>query len=187
VRKEHILILVLVIFSIVLMLLIFYKYGEVNSLSQELMKDKAEYLNEIETTKNVLKVVMNDKIILKDEQKTLKGTIDALEKEKEVLNNIIQELITIDAASIEWLKYSGISDYTQISEDLRLHPELIPYDGVLGGTMAFTNIYVLNDKWIYARFEDGHIQGYGIYEYTVDQFMNISWKIIDSVLDGNEN
>jgi hypothetical protein len=169
------------------MLLIFYKYGEVNSLSQELMKDKAEYLNEIETTKNVLKVVMNDKIILKDEQKTLKGTIDALEKEKEVLNNIIQELITIDAASIEWLKYSGISDYTQISEDLRLHPELIPYDGVLGGTMAFTNIYVLNDKWIYARFEDGHIQGYGIYEYTVDQFMNISWKIIDSVLDGNEN
>ncbi len=70
--------------------------------------------------------------------------------------------------------------------DLVKHPELITYKGVLGGTMGFyfeNKIWVLTDKWVLAWFEDGHVGGYILLEYTVSDDGKISWKVIDSYLD----
>lgn len=42
---------------------------------------------------------------------------------------------------------------------LEEHPELIPKEAVLGGTMRFISIYFINDELIVAEFEDGHVMG----------------------------
>lgn len=44
--------------------------------------------------------------------------------------------------------------------------------------MFFTKAFILNDTWVYARFEDGHIQGYGIFEYTVEKDMGSHGKLL---------
>ncbi len=65
------------------------------------------------------------------------------------------------------------------------NPEIIPFEPVLGGTMGFyapENITVLNDRWVYAVFEDGHVAGAMLIEYaaTAD---GIVWSVLDAALD----
>ena len=85
------------------------------------------------------------------------------------------------------LKQQGFNGSLEdIINDLMEHNELIPYDGVLGGTMGFydrDNIYVLSDKWVFAYFDDGHINGYMLLSYSINNG-TISWKVIDSYLFG---
>lgn len=71
-----------------------------------------------------------------------------------------------------------------IIADLLQHPELIPYEPVLGGKMAFfkENTKVLSDRWVFAYFEDGHIYGHMLLDYTVANG-KITWKVIDSYID----
>ena len=74
----------------------------------------------------------------------------------------------------------------RIKADLTEHPELIPFEGTLGGTMGFydpENIYVLSDKWVYARFEDGHIQGGMLLEYSLGPDGEISWQVLEARLE----
>ena len=90
-------------------------------------------------------------------------------------------------AVITPLKQQGFEGSLEdIINDLMEHNELIPYDGVLGGTMGFydrDNIYVLSDKWVFAYFDDGHINGYILLNYSINKG-TISWKVIDSYLFG---
>lgn len=83
--------------------------------------------------------------------------------------------------AIESFRAKGLSDpVNDIISDLTKHPELIPYKGILGGTMRFydTESRVLNNKWVYAYFEDGHYSGYMLLEYTVSDKGKISWENI---------
>lgn len=68
-----------------------------------------------------------------------------------------------------------------IISDLLKHPELIPYEPVLGGKMTFykEHTQVLSDKWVFAYFEDGHIVGHMLLGYSVHDGV-ISWEVIDS-------
>ena len=88
---------------------------------------------------------------------------------------------------IEDLERAGLKDpVPRLVRDLASHPELIPFPGVLGGTMGFydsTQIPVLNDRWVYAYFEDGHISGYGLFEYSVASNGRIRWKRVSAYLD----
>ncbi|TVR51952.1 MAG: hypothetical protein EA426_19575 [Spirochaetaceae bacterium] len=73
----------------------------------------------------------------------------------------------------------------EVVAGLLANPEIIPFDPVLGGTMGFYdpgNITVLNDRWVYAVFEDGHVAGSMLIEYvgTAD---GIVWSVIDAALD----
>lgn len=45
------------------------------------------------------------------------------------------------------------------------HPELIPFDGVLGGTMRFQRAVPLVDQFVFAEVSDGHVQGYLLLRY----------------------
>ncbi|PKM96455.1 MAG: hypothetical protein CVU84_01720 [Firmicutes bacterium HGW-Firmicutes-1] len=172
-KKTHIFVFItLIIYSITILLLILVKKEEVNSLTQTFKDNEAAFLKNIDSANSEISVLKQDNI--------------RLQEEKLELIHKMEELTTIDGASIEGLKKKGINDINIILKDLLLHLELIPYDGTLGGTMNFFNIYILNDKWVYARFEDGHIQGYGIYEFTIDEDQKISWKIIDTILDGKD-
>lgn len=88
---------------------------------------------------------------------------------------------------IERLKKKGLKDpIKDIIADLMKHNELIPYEGVLGGTMGFwseSEIHLLTPKWVVASFDDGHILGHMLLEYKVSDNGKISWKVLASYLD----
>ena len=84
-----------------------------------------------------------------------------------------------DSFSEYLLSETGIDDYTIIEEDLYARgADVIEHDGVLGGTMYFTEVRVLSDRWVYASFEDGHIMGRGLYEYVVNDDGSFRWNVI---------
>lgn len=87
----------------------------------------------------------------------------------------------IDASEIEELKQEGLADPVHdLKKDLEEHRELIPYPGVLGGTMGFyreDDIRILGRRWVFARFDDGHIGGSMLLEYRVVHG-TIHWKAL---------
>lgn len=120
---------------------------------------------------------------LTQDYNSLLKTNQELKIKNEELIKKIECLTILDEASMSGLKNTGINDYNVITEDLYIHQEIIPFDGILGGTMQFSHVYLLNDNWVYARFEDGHIQGYSLYEFDIDENLSISWKVIKAILD----
>ncbi|MDP5276600.1 hypothetical protein [Chengkuizengella axinellae] len=137
---------------------------------------------------NRLQLVEGEKSTLLVEKKEVNKDISEVKQENDNLINEIARLNTdienlgkIDFASIQELSQFGI-DTEYIIKDLYDHPELIPFDGVFGGTMFFYKAYVLNYKWVYAKFEDGHILGAGLYKFELDQHHNISWELVDAFL-----
>lgn len=87
---------------------------------------------------------------------------------------------------IRVLKRKGLEDpVNELRDDLAAHPELIPYEGVLGGKMQFTrhSIALLSTQWVYAEFGDGHIAGNCLLEYEVEGDGTITWKVISAGLE----
>lgn len=68
-----------------------------------------------------------------------------------------------------------------IVDALRSDPELIPEEGVLGGTMQFINTEILNQRFIWAEFEDGHINGQAIYQYRLSKEGKPQFKLISKI------
>jgi hypothetical protein len=74
----------------------------------------------------------------------------------------------------------------KLKNDLVDNPELIPHDPVLGGKMGFYNrdeIFLLNDKWVLASFEDGHIGGNLLLEFEITPEKEIDWQVLGSYLE----
>jgi hypothetical protein len=131
----------------------------------------------------------------------LRNEIDALQIERETLTAQIadlqerlaaQEGITLDQPGLlpwelEELQKKGLADpIRDLVADLQKHPELIPHEGVLGGTMAFgfpQKIHVLTDRYVLAYFEDGHIAGWMLLTYDVARGGRITWQRIDSYVE----
>ncbi len=90
-------------------------------------------------------------------------------------------------SDLEGLRARGLADpVRQVRADLAAHPELIPFKGVLGGTMGFyatDEITVLNGEWVYADFDDGHIGGYGVFRYRVAPGGRIAWTCVTAKLE----
>lgn len=71
-----------------------------------------------------------------------------------------------------------------LSETLQNNPSAIPLNGVLGGTMFFTDIEVLSTKWIIASYEDGHIMGRSIFTYKINpETLEVEFSVLDKVID----
>jgi hypothetical protein len=90
----------------------------------------------------------------------------------------------IDDFQLKKLEKKGLKDpINDLRNDLIQHPELIPYKGVLGGTVGFgedpDSIIILNEKWILAVFSDGHFEGVMLLEFNILN-NKIMWKVIDS-------
>ena len=83
----------------------------------------------------------------------------------------------LDDSDIEMLRQKGLPDPAhQLRDSLNAHPELIPFEPVLGGTMFFNDIDVLQPPFVFANFEDGHIDGSMLLEYEVESGGHIRWK-----------
>jgi len=112
----------------------------------------------------------------KREGEALQAKLDALQSRSVVPQG--------DAGQLKEQGFSKLEE--NLATDLMQHRELIPYKGVLGGTMGFysqKDIHVLTSRWVLASFEDGHIGGHMFLEYAVSPGGEIQWKVISSYLD----
>ncbi|NBF39711.1 MAG: hypothetical protein GVY14_04790 [Spirochaetes bacterium] len=74
----------------------------------------------------------------------------------------------------------------RVKRDFMDREELIPFEGRLGGTMDFydpESIYILSDRWVYAEFSDGHVQGGMLLEYTLEPDGEIRWRVLEARLE----
>lgn len=93
----------------------------------------------------------------------------------------VDELGTLSESDIQRLQQKGLeSPEVELKNDLnQKQRQLIPTDGVLGGTMAIRDSRILNDRYAFAYYEDGHTGGYLVLKYEVRDG-NITWKVLDS-------
>ena len=104
----------------------------------------------------------------------------------EIADKNLRDLPQIQEFEIEQLKQKGLKDpIKDLTLDLMKHGDLIPYEGILGGTMHFffeEHIHIISSKWAAVRFEDGHIDGIMLLKYTVQKGGKIRWSVMDSFL-----
>jgi len=171
-NKKNIIIVMIILVVVVLL----YQNNQLKK-DLESMKDnniiQAEIIDEKEE---------NIDSITKDYEKAI-ITMKAIEAENQELSQKLEDSKIIDYVTSIRLERMGIDDYKIIEEDLLEKPELISIDGVLGGTMFFTDAHLLNEKWVYATFEDGHIMGSGLYKFEIISANEIKWKEIQVTSD----
>lgn len=83
-------------------------------------------------------------------------------------------------ADIEALKAKGLTDpVNDLLDDLKDHPELLPAEGTLGGTMKFwpSESRVISPSRVEAYYEDGHTGGRLLLEYEINDG-EISWTVV---------
>ncbi|MBN2899321.1 MAG: hypothetical protein JXO44_11155 [Clostridia bacterium] len=151
---------------------------------------KLQEVNESLQTKQIkLSESLTDMSALNSESsemiKKLTIEVQKINSEKLELQNDLNNTLTLDELSKQRLKAMGYEDYSLILNDLNHHNNLIPFEGVLGGSMAWRpeNAVLLNDKWVYATFDDGHIDGTALLTFKIDNNKTISWEIVDIVLN----
>ncbi len=66
---------------------------------------------------------------------------------------------------LDAMKQAGVTDPSLLTEDLKRNPSVIPEEPVLGGTMQFTKVGIIDDHWVYGAYEDGHIAGSAIFQW----------------------
>lgn len=125
----------------------------------------------------------NDSVrILKDSVKKSLNIIAGLERTRDSL--VFENNYWFDDIIAEDLKQKGIAKPdTFVVNDLLNRQELVPEKGILGGTMRFTNVKLLGDRWAIAEMDDGHILGYVLLKYMVLPGKIIRWTIVDYYVD----
>ena len=94
----------------------------------------------------------------------------------------VDELGSLSEADVSRLEKKGLQNpELDLKNDLLKKPNLIPAKGTAGGTMAFRDIRILNDRYALAYFEDGHNGGNMLLKYTVSNGA-VSWKVLDSYI-----
>lgn len=113
--------------------------------------------------------------------------IEDLESSLNKYQRLLERRPGLNSGDLEKFQRRGLKDsLKEIVADLQNHPGLIPYKGIQGGRMGFyfaDMIWVLNKKWVFAYFEDGHIGGCMLLEFKVSQGGKISWRVLESYLD----
>jgi hypothetical protein len=86
---------------------------------------------------------------------------------------------------INLLTKLGLENPVQdLKNDLMERSDLIQFEGVLGGTMRILSpdsIVLLQGGWVFAVFEDGHIAGSMLLEYSVQNGI-IDWSVLQTKL-----
>jgi hypothetical protein len=113
---------------------------------------------------------------LQQENARLRTVADSLEQQLAIARQ--------EGSDIAYLKSRGLENPEEdLKRDLLQNRNIIPREGVLGGTMHFTEegIQVMNRNWVLAYFEDGHNAGNALLTYTINNG-KITWRVIHSEL-----
>ena len=100
---------------------------------------------------------------------SLRNTLEVQEHLNDSLGQIIeQEDLQEDFTIYFGRAFDSIENPEEfIVNSLKQHPDLIPLDPVLGGTMEFRQIKVLTNDWVLGIYDDGHVQGKSIFSYNL--------------------
>lgn len=132
----------------------------------------------------VFSIIYDDGFYSLEETDPYEKLLEQSEEIRNISGKDKLEEICPDPVARDLLRDKGITDCRVILRDLESQPELIPYDGVLGGTMRWSGPVIWNSKWVYSSFSDGHIAGYAILEYEINDDLTIEWTMVDAFLDG---
>lgn len=94
-----------------------------------------------------------------------RASLDSVKHENDSLKAVIKKI-----RKQEGLHFPKALDTMQepeayVLKKMNERPELFPEKSVHGGTMRFVDIDLLNDRFIWAEFKDGHINGEALYSY----------------------
>jgi len=87
----------------------------------------------------------------------------------------------LESVERDWLRRAGFTAPAEsLRADLLRHPELIPTEGVVGGTMAFhpDAIYLLPGGHVLAIADDGHIETALLLRYQVKRDTTVEWSVV---------
>ena len=102
-----------------------------------------------------------------------------------------QEIATLKDSSYSYPDYvlsalvdHGFASPSALLETLKEHHDLIKIDGVLGGTMRWwpENSVLINEKYVFGYFEDGHIMGYALLAYSFGDDRVPKWEVINTYM-----
>jgi hypothetical protein len=114
-----------------------------------------------------------------DRLQILQGELDSLKVYLDHLGSVLRSRPGLSSSEILRFREKGLEDpVAEIKESLQKQKELIPVEGVVGGTMDFHETHILTSRWVLAYFEDGHVGGHMLLEYDVSDEGEISWKFI---------
>lgn len=114
--------------------------------------------------------------------------LDALRSQKSGRSNTITDtgitvasrLGTINATDIARLQKRGLNNpEADLKSDLIEKQDVLLPKGSVGGTMAIREVKILNDRYAYAYFEDGHNGGYMLLLFSIEPTKRIAWKVLD--------
>lgn len=172
-NKKNIVILGLLIIGLVILL---NQNNQLRGDVKELEELSVMHIEMIENNENTVNKLVNSY------NEALKAN-KSLEIENNSLNQSVQRFEMLDTIALTELREKGIEDYKLIENDLMEKSELITIEGILGGTMYFRDVRLLNDQWAYATFDDGHIMGAGLYKFSINNSQDIDWEEIIAVSD----
>ncbi|TDN88806.1 hypothetical protein DET49_108130 [Salegentibacter sp. 24] len=111
---------------------------------------------------------------LEADLKRIKFENDSLKKELQLLENKSSVVFTPEIDSLN-------NPEKFILESLERNQELIPLKSVLGGTMRFVDTEILNERFIWAAYEDGHVGGEAIFQYKLTKTDSIEFHLISKI------
>jgi len=169
----------LYIIFFLLIVSVFFIYNSYN-LTREIHKLQKENqeINEGYDNNIMYAITLEDSIIqLKNEleiiKKSDKFSLYGNPKAHKYLNEI---------SEINWEEYL-IKKLLESNHADTKNP-LIPYEG-MEGKMYISEVKILNNRWLIARFTDGTYEGEMIIRYDINKDMSIDFKVIDQTLYGN--
>lgn len=110
--------------------------------------------------------------LAQDRQRDAEARLKALEAQG-------AQFPALESYMTDALSAAGIASPEALLANLRSHPEVIPMTPVLGGTMHFTRVGIMDDRWVYGAYEDGHVTGAAIFQWSkVDGA--IRWTVLAS-------
>ncbi|MBN1694742.1 hypothetical protein JW879_04980 [candidate division WOR-3 bacterium] len=122
----------------------------------------------------------------------LLAEIERIKKENQSLNDSLKEVRYVPFGNyfLEKSKKDSLTNLiNSIISDIGTREFVnsinFPYPGIHGSVPVFYTdpIILVNEKWILAKFTDGHYEGFALLEYRVENG-KINWKVINSCIDG---
>lgn len=121
--------------------------------------------------------IQAENVLLKKQAADAAQKVEAVQAELAAFKKQAQLTPKLEPYMLASIQRAGIADPERLIEDLKQHPAVIPSEAVLGGTMHFTQVGLINERWVYGAFEDGHIAGAAVFEWQL-QNGEIIWTPI---------
>jgi cell division protein FtsL len=185
--KEHVILLltVLLIALVVSIGLLINQSNDMEALQAEITNLQSE-----RTTRDseIATLIQEKEALIKQVAQTAvdyDARIAEINLANDALESKLDVSFTLPDYVLEGLVNHGFKTPLALLEDLATHDELLPVEGVLGGSMKWWPEYsvVLNEKYVFGYFEDGHILGYALLKYSFDKDDNLKWQVIDTYMD----